>query len=134
MKKLLVLAIILAASITLAQQPKVLPGIETLKKDNFKILEGKRVGLITNPTGMDVNLKSTVDVLFEAKNVNLTALYGPEHGVRGDYAAGDYVEFFVDEYTNLPVYSLHGNTLGGCASVIEAANMMARTKNFFILQ
>lgn len=124
MKKLLIFAIIFAASITLAQQPKVLPGIETLKKDNFKILEGKRVGLITNPTGMDVNLKSTVDVLFEAKNVNLTALYGPEHGVRGDYAAGDYVEFFVDEYTNLPVYSLHGKTRKPTPDMLENVDVL----------
>lgn len=49
---------------------KTMTGIEVLKKDNFKILEGKRVGLITNPTGVDNSLKSTIDILFEAPNVN----------------------------------------------------------------
>lgn len=93
-----------------SQEVKVKTGIEVLREQNFKILEGKRVGLITNPTGVDRNLKSTVDILFEAPNVNLTALYGPEHGVRGDYAAGDYVENYIDETTKLPVYSLYGKT------------------------
>ena len=62
-----------------------------LKEQNFKCLEGKRVGLITNPTGVDNHMKSTIDILHEAPNVNLVALYGPEHGVRGDVHAGDHV-------------------------------------------
>lgn len=124
MKKILTLALAAIASLAAAQQPNVLPGIETLKKDNFSILEGKRVGLITNPTGMDTDLKSTIDVLFEAKNVNLTALFGPEHGVRGDYAAGDYVEFFTDEYTNLPVYSLHGKTRKPTPDMLEDVDVL----------
>lgn len=85
-------------------------GIEVLKEQNFKILEGKRVGLITNPTGVDNNLVSTVDILFNAPNVNLVALYGPEHGVRGDIHAGDKVDSSVDSNTGLPVYSLYGAT------------------------
>ena len=85
-------------------------GIEVLKADNFKILEGKRVGLITNPTGVDNSLKSTIDILFEAPNVNLVALYGPEHGVRGDVHAGDKVDNSTDPSTGLPVYSLYGKT------------------------
>lgn len=85
-------------------------GIDALKEQNFAPLKGKRVGLITNPTGVDVNLKSTIDILFEAKEVKLVALFGPEHGVRGDYPAGEYVPFYVDPYTNLPVYSIYGKT------------------------
>jgi len=85
-------------------------GIEVLRERNFDILKGKRVGLVTNPTGVDSKLKSTIDILFEAKEVNLTALYGPEHGVRGNYTAGDPVDFYVDEATKLPVYSLYGKT------------------------
>ncbi|HEX9740640.1 MAG TPA: exo-beta-N-acetylmuramidase NamZ domain-containing protein, partial [Ignavibacteriaceae bacterium] len=86
--------------------PLVKTGIEVLRERNFDILKGKRVGLVTNPTGVDSKLKSTVDILFDSPDVNLVALFGPEHGVRGNYAAGDYVEFYIDEYTNLPVYSL----------------------------
>lgn len=85
-------------------------GIEVLRDRNFDLLKGKRVGLVTNPTGVDRNLKSTIDILFEAKEVNLTALYGPEHGVRGNYSAGEYVDFYIDDATKLPVYSLYGKT------------------------
>lgn len=90
--------------------PKVKTGIEVLRESNFKILQGKRVGLITNPTGVDAQLKSTVDILNEAPGVKLVALYGPEHGVRGDIHAGDHVETVIDAQTGLPVYSLYGKT------------------------
>ena len=68
------------------------------------------MGLITNPTGFVSNLKSTIDVLHEAKNVKLVALFGPEHGVRGDVHAGDKVENMTDSKTGLPVFSLYGKT------------------------
>ena len=93
-----------------AQNIKIKTGIEILKEQNFKILEGKRVGLITNPTGVDNNLKSTIDILNEAPNVNLVALYGPEHGVRGDVHAGDKVDTSADPRTGIPEYSLYGAT------------------------
>ena len=73
---------------------------------NFDLLQGKRVGLITNPTGVDGQLRSTIDILHE--HVNLTALFGPEHGVRGEYSAGDHVGDVVDPQTGIPVYSLYG--------------------------
>lgn len=78
-----------------AQTIRVKTGIEVLKESNFKILQGKRVGLITNPTGVDNNLKSTIDILHEASGVQLVALYGPEHGVRGDVYADDKISDFV---------------------------------------
>lgn len=86
------------------------PGIEVLRDNNFKQLEGKRVGLITNPTGVDNALKSTVDILHEAANVKLIALYGPEHGVRGDVHAGDHVTNSTDPVTGVKVFSLYGKT------------------------
>lgn len=86
----------------------VKPGVEVLRNNNFEGLRGKRVGLITNPTGVDNNLKSTVDILAEAKDVKLVGLYGPEHGVRGDVHAGDHVDNSVDEATGVPVYSIYG--------------------------
>lgn len=93
-----------------SQSIKVKTGIEILKETKFKALEGKRVGLITNPTGVDNNLKSTIDILHEAPNVQLVALYGPEHGVRGDVHAGDKIDTFTDPTTGCPVYSLYGAT------------------------
>lgn len=89
-------------------QSSIKLGVEVLEKDNFKILQGKRVGLVTNPTGVDSKLKSTVDILFESEDVNLVALFGPEHGVRGNFSAGDHVKNVVDDVTALPVYSLYG--------------------------
>ena len=86
------------------------PGIETLRDSSFKQLQGKRVGLITNPTGVDRNLRSTIDILHEAPGVELVALYGPEHGVRGDVHAGDKVESSIDPATGVKVYSLYGAT------------------------
>lgn len=111
MKKFCFLFSILLFAATLnAQTFKVKTGIDVLKERNFDVLKGKRVGLITNPTGVDQRLKSTIDILFENPGVKLTALYGPEHGVRGDYSAGEHVDFYTDPVTNLPVYSLYGKT------------------------
>lgn len=85
-------------------------GIESLVSNHKDLLKGKRVGLITNPTGVDQNLKSSVDILFEDKDINLTALYGPEHGVRGNAEAGSKIESYTDPKTGLTVYSLYGKT------------------------
>ena len=106
--KRLFLFLTIISSINLCYSRQVKTGIEVLRDQNFKILEGKHVGLITNPTAVDSKLKSTVDILFEAKNVKLVALFGPEHGVRGDAYAGDKVGNITDTKTGLPVYSLYG--------------------------
>ncbi len=105
-------AVVLTAAmmaLTVSAQ-KVKTGIEVLKANNFKQLEGKRVGLVTNPTGVDNSLKSDVDILHEAANVKLVALFGPEHGVRGNVHAGDHVGNAADPTTGVPVYSLYGKS------------------------
>ena len=91
------------------KKAKVSPGIEVLMNKK-SILKGKRVGLITNPTGVNSTLTSSIDLLHQAPGIELTALYGPEHGVRGDAQAGDKVDSYIDEKTGLPVYSLYGDT------------------------
>jgi len=110
MKKSLIVLGTLFLVLTLGAAPKVKTGIEVLRADGFKLLAGKRVGLITNPTGVDSKLKSTIDILNEVPNVKLVALFGPEHGVRGDMYAGDQVETTIDSQTGVPVYSLYGKT------------------------
>ncbi len=85
-------------------------GLEELMKSDFEILKGKRVGLVTNPTGVDRYLRSTVDILFNTPGVTLSALFGPEHGVRGEFTAGEYVTSEKDPATGIPVYSLYGKT------------------------
>ena len=87
----------------------VVSGIEVLQHTGFKILQNKRVGLVTNPTGVNRQLTSTIDILFNSDQVNLVALFGPEHGVRGNFSAGDHVGNKVDDKTGLPVYSLYGS-------------------------
>ena len=94
----------------LAGTSQVKPGVEVLRDNGFAQLQGKRVGLITNPSGVDNNLKSTIDILHEAPGVTLTALYSPEHGVRGDVHAGDPVDNMVDPATGVPVYSIYGKS------------------------
>ena len=103
-----ILLILLIASIFMACDQEIKTGLEVLTEEGFSALKGKKVGLITNPTGVNKQLESTVDILFHATEVELVALYGPEHGVRGDYTAGAHVDFFNDSKTNLPVYSLYG--------------------------
>lgn len=111
MKKLLLCALLGIMSLsTTAKAPKVLTGIDMLEHQNFKPLQGKRIGLITNPTGVNRYLKSTIDILHDAPNVQLVALYGPEHGVRGDIYAGAKVQDQKDEKTGLPIFSLYGKT------------------------
>ena len=100
----------ITVTLNYSQTKRVKTGIEVLRDNNFNILSGKRVGLITNPTGVDSKLVSTIDILFHAKNVKLVALFGPEHGVRGDFSAGADVESYIDNETGLPVYSLYGKT------------------------
>jgi len=91
-------------------QPVVKPGIDVLRSRGFDILKGKRVGLITNPTGISADLEPTIDILFRAPGVKLVALFGPEHGVRGDVEGGKLVDGYNDARTGLPVYSLYGKT------------------------
>ena len=107
-----------------AQKIKVKTGIEVLKDTNFRQLQGKRVGLITNPTGVDNNLKSTIDILHEAPGVQLVALYGPEHGVRGDVHAGDKIETFTDPNTGVPVFSLYGATRKPTKEMLEGVDVL----------
>ena len=124
MKNLILFFLILFAVNINSQSKVVKTGIEVLRDNNFKILQGKNVGLITNPTGVDSKLKSTIDILFEAKNVKLVALFGPEHGVRGDFAAGDYVGNYTDSQTKLPVYSLYGKTRKPSAEILKGIDVL----------
>ena len=88
-------------------------GVETLLEDSLDLLKGAKVGLVTNPTGTDRELTSTIDLLVDAQErggFEMVALFGPEHGVRGAEPAGGAVEDYVDEQTGLPVRSLYGKT------------------------
>jgi uncharacterized protein YbbC (DUF1343 family) len=111
MTKKLALLFLFAFSTGFTQTPKVQTGIEVLRQRGFDILKGKRVGLITNPTAVDASLRSTVDILAGAPGVKLVALFGPEHGVRGEFAAGDVVGTTTDPKTGVIAYSLYGRNV-----------------------
>ena len=97
-----------AANVAPPVDAQVLTGIDVLARDGFKQLAGMRIGLVTNHTGRDRAGRSTIDVLFKAPNVKLTALFSPEHGIRG--LADEKVSDTKDEQTGLPIYSLYGET------------------------
>lgn len=124
MKKIVVFILSCLTLISISNAQTVKTGLQVLVEDNFAPLRGKRVGLITNPTGVNAKLKSTVDILFEAKGVNLVALYGPEHGVRGDYSAGDHVSSAKDEKTGLPIFSLYGKTRKPTAEMLKDIDVL----------
>lgn len=93
-----------------ARAGRVVPGLDVLLGPKRGLLAGKRVGLITNPTGVTVKLESAIDRMAQARDFKLAALFGPEHGVRGDAQAGAAVADRMDARTGLPAYSLYGTT------------------------
>ena len=136
MKRILFIIVILMLALTVIpaatdisahkdnKKNTVSPGVEVLLKDQKELLKGKKVGLITNPTGIDSELNSIVDLLNDDPDIELTALYGPEHGVRGDAQAGSSVGFYIDEKTGLPVYSLYGKTKKPTPEMLENVDVL----------
>ncbi|MDD5697408.1 MAG: DUF1343 domain-containing protein [Victivallaceae bacterium] len=98
----------LSSALTLQVNARVYNGLEVFLHKYTGIVKGKRVGLITNPTGVDAHLRSTADLLKANPAVNLVALFAPEHGIRGDIPAGQDFQCTYDRGTGLPVYSLYG--------------------------
>ena len=86
-------------------------------------LQGARLGLITNPTGMDKHFRSTIDLLHGEGL--LACLFSPEHGVRGEHQAGAKVQFYTDDRTGLPVYSTYGGNLHIDQSVMDTVDALA---------
>lgn len=113
-----------AVLLTVAAGARVKPGIEVLRDNGFRGLEGKRLGLVTNPSGVDSRLNSTIDILYSAPGLELVALFAPEHGVRGDIYAGETVESGTDAKTGLPVYSLYGATRQPTPDMLEGIDIM----------
>lgn len=98
-------------------------GAEVLARSGFAMLSGKRVGLITNQTGK-VGDRHLVDLMAEAENVRLTAIFAPEHGFRGDVEAGKKVSGRVDEKTGVRVFSLYGDTRKPTQSMLRNIDVL----------
>jgi len=121
---LLCLALAPSSPAPQAQPRKVRLGIEVLLDERIDLVAGKRVGLITNPSGVDGDLVPTADRLARDPRVNLVQLFGPEHGIRGEVAAGDTVGDEVDPVTGLPVMSLYGDTKRPSAAALARIDVL----------
>ena len=102
---------------------KIELGIDRFFKEGYaKEVEGKRIGLITNQTGVDSNLQSTVKLFLNAKNVTVSALFAPEHGIDGKIYAGIEVKNGIAK--ELPIFSLHGKTRRPTAEMLQVVDVL----------
>jgi uncharacterized protein YbbC (DUF1343 family) len=99
-------------------------GVEVLLENPSEFIGDAKVGLITNPTGVTLGLYSTLDAFHEHPGIDLTAVFGPEHGARGDVQDALPVESRVDEATGLPVYSLYGEVRRPTAEMLEGVDLL----------
>ena len=102
----------------------VRPGVEVLLSDSLHLVRGRRVGLITNHTGIDAAGRSAIDRLHEHPEVDLVALFAPEHGMRGDVRGGDVIEGGTDSETGLPIHSLYGETRKPTPQMLEGLDAL----------
>jgi uncharacterized protein YbbC (DUF1343 family) len=105
-------------------EKEVLPGVEVLARDYAGELQGLRVGILTNPTGVTRQLESTIDVVRELPGVEVVRLFSPEHGLRGQFFAGDKVSDMRDPVSDLPVVSLYGATRKPTAEMLEGLDVV----------
>ena len=105
-----------------AQAPAVLTGIDVLKRDNFKQLQGHKVALVTNHTGRDRDGNRTIDVLAKAPGVKVVHLFSPEHGLGG--VLDEKVGHTTDEKTGLKVFSLYGETRRPTAEMLKGVDTL----------
>ena len=117
-----VFAVTVSTRAAAAQQFEL--GIHVLLHDRLDLIRGKHIGLITNPTGVDRELDSDVDLLAHAPGVHLVALFGPEHGIRGAHQAGASVGSDRDPVTGLPVYSLYGKTRQPTPAMLKGVDVL----------
>ena len=114
----------IAAGQRVAGTAGVVPGIEVLVRDSLHLIRGKRVGLITNHSGRGRDGTSSIDILFHTPGVMLTALFGPEHGLRGVAEAGASVASTVDSATGVPIYSLYGDVNVPTAEMLKNVDVL----------
>ena len=102
----------------------VRPGIEVLISDSLHLVSGKRVGLVTNQTGIDRSGRSDIDILADHPEITLAALYAPEHGIRGEERAGAAIESGVDERTGVVIHSLYGDTRKPTSDMLKGVDVL----------
>ena len=100
------------------------PGVEVLLDDSLHFVAGRRVGLITNQTGVDTQGRSSIDLIYEHPSVELVALFAPEHGIRGTADPGETVEDDVDVETGLPIHSLYGAVRSPTPEMLDGIDVL----------
>ena len=113
-----------AASPALPVRSDVLTGLDAAELDGFPQLAGRRVGVITNQTGVDRAGRSAVDVLFAARNLKLVSIFSPEHGFRGTAADGEIIGNSTDPVTGLPIYSLYGSVHRPTSAMLAGVDVL----------
>ena len=122
-------AVLFVAANACAQAPRptvpaVIPGVEALAASTPPVLRGKRVGLITNQSGMDRDRRSTIDIMAQSRDYRLVALFSPEHGIRGTAQDGARIASGRDERSGLPVYSLYGATNKPTPAMLDSVDAL----------
>ncbi|MDD5349981.1 MAG: DUF1343 domain-containing protein [Chthoniobacteraceae bacterium] len=118
------LALLCLCFASAARAERVELGIDVLKAHDFSLLQGKRVGLVTNHTGIDSDGVKTRKILAKAPGVRLVALFAPEHGLDGVVGAGKYVAARKDPLTGLPCYSLYGPTRKPTPAMLKGIDVL----------
>ncbi|MGL5439038.1 MAG: DUF1343 domain-containing protein [Filifactoraceae bacterium] len=103
---------------------QVILGNERIFTDHSYLIDGKKVGLITNQTGVNSKLEKTSEKLISYKKSKLVAFYSPEHGLDGTATAGKYISSYTDAKTGLPVYSLYGSTREPSSQMLEGIDVL----------
>ncbi|HBV99529.1 MAG: hypothetical protein JL50_13495 [Peptococcaceae bacterium BICA1-7] len=133
MKKIFTLLVIILAAVSLgvditpsssAETTGLKLGNELLMGSYHYLIEGKKVGLITNQSGVDSSGRSLIDILSADKTITLAALYGPEHGIDGTAVAGAYVESYIHPGLGIPVYSLYGQTRMPTSGMLQGIDVL----------
>ena len=114
----------LALSPVAAPETRVKPGLDVLREEGAGFLSGRRIGLITNPTGKTIDGVSTLRVLREELGVSVTALFAPEHGFGGDAAAGEEIEEDREVESGIPIHSLYGETRAPTPSMLSGVDVL----------
>jgi len=117
-------ALLLGFCTATAAAPQVVPGLEVLLQEQKSLIEGKRVGLITNHSGVDRQLRHGIDLIAKAPGVKLTAIFAPEHGIRGTVQAGGKIADTTDPKTGVTVYSLYGATSRPTAEMLKNVDVL----------
>ncbi|HEX2982279.1 MAG TPA: DUF1343 domain-containing protein [Ignavibacteriales bacterium] len=124
MKKIITAVFLFAAASIYGQAAKVMTGADLLISENMELIKGKTLGIVTNHTGVLSNGVHLVDTLNKIPGIKIAALFGPEHGIRGDAPDGISLEHGADAKTGIKVYSLYGAVSKPDAEMLKGIDVL----------